>query len=198
MKIKALKEKAGAYEFRQTGEMLHGGIVVSKKNRGIGFVGNAETNRYIFEYEDGMFSKSVKIFLNKKDNQIGTVKLGFTDLGTLEFSGKTYDWKVVGSSKVWLDSEKNVVMFLDLENNAETMPSVIVSASLEAKTNELLMLCGWYLLVVEYRGGLTNAKLAGMPVKTDDFKDEQKSTHYNKYQVTWFDVLVDAVDTITD
>lgn len=53
-------------------------------------------------------------------------------------------------------------------------------------------------MVIEWQVGLTNANLAGMSVKTDDFKDAQKSTQFNKREVTWFDVLVDAIDIATD
>lgn len=198
MKIRALAEKAGAYEIRQNDETNFGGIVINKKNRGVAFVGNVNENQYIFEFEDGMFSKSVKIFLNQKDNQIGKVDLGFTDSGTLKFADKTYEWQALSSSKIWLDADKNVVIFLDLENNAEVSPNLLVSSDIDAKTKNILILCGCYLLVVEWRAGLTNANLAGMPVKTDDFKIEQKPTHFNKNEVTWFDVLVDAVDIATD
>lgn len=192
MKWIASKEKSGVYEIRQSDNEILGGIVIDGKNQGVGFVENVKENRYIFEFEDGMFSKSVKIFANSKDNPLGKVNLGFTDTGTLEFSDKKYEWQAVGSSKVWLDAEKNVMMFLDLENNADKSPSVLVSPNLEAKTKELLILCGWYLLVVEYRAGLTNSNLAGMPVKTGNFKDEQKTTHFNKHEVDWFDVIIDA------
>jgi hypothetical protein len=198
MKVPALKEKAGAYEIRQTDETIYGGIIISRKNRGVGFVGDAKENRYIFEFEDGMFSKSVKIFFNSKDNQIGKVDLGFTDSGTLKFADKTYEWQVLGSSKIWLDSDKNSVMFFDLENNSDKSPNILTIENLDAKTKDLLMLCGWYLLVVEWRNGLTNANLAGMPVKTEDFKAENKTEADIRFQKNWFDILVDAVDVLTD
>lgn len=190
MRITALKEKPGAYEIRHQGETIYAGIYINEKNRGVGFVGNAANNRYIFEFEDGMFSKSVKIFLNTKDNPLGKVDLGFTDSGTLKFSDKTYEWQAVGSSKVWLDVNKNVVMFLDLENNADKSPNVLVSANLDAKLTELLTLCGWYLLVIEWRAGLTNAKLAGMPVKTENFKAENQTGLSKADGLDWLDVIV--------
>lgn len=198
MKVTALKENAGAYEIRQSDETIFGGIIVSRKNRGVGFVGDAKENRYIFEFEDGMFSKSVKIFFNSKENQIGKIELGFTDSGTLKFADKTYEWQVVGSSKIWLDSDKNSVMFFDLENNTDKSPNILSSENLDAKLLQLLMLCGWYLLVVEWRNGLTNANLAGMPVKTESLKAENKTEVDIRFQQNWFDVLIDAVDVFTD
>ncbi len=198
MKITALKERAGTYEIRQNDNAIFGGIYINSKNRGVGFVGDVKENRYIFEFEDGMFSKSVKIFFNSKDNKIGKVELGFADTGTLEFADKTYDWKVVGSSKIWFDSDKNAVMFFDLENNADKSPNVLISENMDAKLKHLLMLCGWYLLTVEWRNGLTNANLAGMPVKTDGFKAENRTESDIRFQKNWFDVLIDAVDVLTD
>ncbi len=198
MKWQALKEKAGAYEIRQSDETIFGGIYINFKNRGVGFVGNVEANRYIFEFEAGMFSKSVKIFLNTKDNQLGKVDLGFTDSGTLEFLGNTYEWQALNSSKVWLNNHKNVVMFLDLENNVETCANVLVSTDLDSQTTEILTLCGWYLLVVEWRTGLTNTILAGMPVKTEGYKTENNTKSDSRFEKNWFDVLVDAIDVVTD
>lgn len=185
MKVKAKKEKAGAYEFLQKEDKVDGGIYINDKNRGIGFIGDPEKNYYSFEFQDGVFSKEVKIFFADKSH-IGTVKLGFSDNGTLETLGGKYEWQVVGSSKRWTDAEKNTVMFLDLENNSETSPSVLFSGMLDAKAKELLMLCGWYLLVIEWRAGLTNATLAGMPVKSSEFKKEG-----NQNGSDWFDVLLD-------
>lgn len=189
MKIIALREKSGAYEIRQTDEKIFGGIIIDGKNRGVGFVGKAEENQYLFEFEDGIFSKSVKIFYQSKDNQIGRVDLGFTDSGTLEVADKTYEWQALSSSKIWLDADKNVVMFLDLEHNAETSPNILISDGLETKAKDLLVLAGWYLLIIEWRTGLTNSKLAGMPVKTDDFQIESSPRDYGK---DWFDVLIDV------
>lgn len=198
MKVTALKEKAGAYEIHQSDETIFGGIIVSRKNRGVGFVGDAKENRYIFEFEDGMFSKSVKIFFNSKDNQIGKVDLGFTDSGTLKFADKTYEWQVLGSSKIWLDSDKNAVMFFDLEYNSDKSPHILSSENLDDKSKHLLILCGWYLLVIEWRNGLTNANLAGVPVKTEGFNTENQTEVDIRFQQNWFDVLIDTVDVLTD
>ncbi|GEM_PF-6665720 len=134
MKITALKEKSGVYEIRQSNKTIFGGIVIDGKNRGVGFAENTENNRCIFEFEDGMFSKSITIFLNSKENQIGTVKLGFTDSGTLETASGNYEWKAIGSSKIWVDTEQNTVMFFDLENNPEKFSSVLYKENLESNT----------------------------------------------------------------
>ncbi len=197
MKWIALKEKSGAYEIRQN-DQVFGGIIISGKNRGVGFIGEAKENRYVFEFEDGVFSKTVKVYSNTKENQIGTVKLGFTDSGTLEFKGLTYEWRALNSSKIWVDSEKNTVMFIDLENNVEKPISVLSSASIDAKTKELLMLCGWYLLVVEYRASLTNSMLAGMPVKTKDFSQAHSASSNETQGDDWFDFILDVIDVATD
>jgi len=145
-----------------------------------------------------MFSKSVKIFLNTTDNQIGKVDLGFTDSGTLKFLGNTYEWQALNSSKVWLDTKKNVILFLDLENNVESWANVLISTDLEGQTTELLTLCGWYLLVVEWRAGLTNSILAGMPVKSEGYKTENKTISDSRFDKNWFDFLVDAIDIVTE
>jgi hypothetical protein len=191
MKWHAVKEKPGAYEVRQAGGEVFGGIIIDGKNRGVGFVGSARSNQYIFEFEEGILSKSVKIYAGgTKDNKIGTVKLGFMDSGTLETDSAHFDWKSTGSSKIWTNEEKNAVMFLDLENDAEKPAAVLSSENLDEKCRELLLLSGWYLLVVEYRAGFTNSKLAGMPVKTEEFgKATAQPAEYGE----WWDTIVDAI-----
>jgi hypothetical protein len=84
MKWQALKEKAGTYEIRQNDGTVFGGIYINSQKQGFVCMGNAEENRYIFEFEDGMFSKSVKIYPNSKEKAPGQVNLGFTDSRTLE------------------------------------------------------------------------------------------------------------------
>lgn len=138
---------------------MFGGIIIDGKNLGRGFVGSVENNHYIFEFEDGVFSKSVKIYAGSRDNRIGLIKLGFMDGGTLETASGNYEWKSTGSSKIWTDDAKNAVMFLDLENDAENPIAVLSSENLDDKCKELLLLSGWYLLVVEYRAGFTNGNL---------------------------------------
>lgn len=188
MKWHAVKDQPGTYEIRQSGDEIFGGIIIDGKNRGVGFVGSVEANRYIFEFEEGVFSKSVKIYAGDKTNQIGTVKLGFIDNGTLETVSGNYDWKSTGSSKIWTDTGKHAVMFLDLETAAEKPIAVLSAENLDEKSRELLLLCGWYLLVVEYRAGLTNSNLAGMPVKTDEFRKASKqSADYSD----WWDIILD-------
>jgi hypothetical protein len=191
MKWHAVKDKSGAYEIRRNDNEMFGGIIIDGKNRGVGFVGSVEDNQYIFEFEDGVFSKSVKIFAGGKIvTQIGTIKLGFMDSGTLETASGNYDWKSTGSSKIWANSEKNAVMFLDLENDAEISVAVLSAEILEDKQQELLLLSGWYLLVVEYRAGLTNSKLAGMPVKSEEFqKTNKESAEYGD----WWETIVDGI-----
>ena len=78
MKWHAVEDKSGAYEIRcSRGEMV-GGIVIDGKNEGAGFIGNVEENRYIFKFEEGIFSKSVKIFAGGKVvTQIGIIKTRF-------------------------------------------------------------------------------------------------------------------------
>ena len=76
MKWHAVKEKSGAYEIRRTGGEVFGGIIIDGKNRGIGFVGSARNNQYIFEYEEGVFNKTVKIYGGNKNNRIGTRSRG--------------------------------------------------------------------------------------------------------------------------
>ncbi|MEP6901428.1 MAG: hypothetical protein ABJA66_06730 [Actinomycetota bacterium] len=79
-------------------------------------------------------------------------------------------------------------MFLDLETAAEKHIAVLSAENLDEKRRELLLLCGWYLLVVEYRAGLTNSNLAGMPVKTDEFRKASKqSADYSD----WWDIILD-------
>jgi hypothetical protein len=193
MKWHAVKEKSGAYEIRRTGGEVFGGIIIDGKNRGIGFVGSIENNQYIFEFEEGVFSKIVKIYAGgaDKNNQIGTIKLGFMDSGTLETTASAhYDWKSTGSSKIWTNEEKNAVMFLDLENETEKPVAVLSSENLDDKSREILLLSGWYLLVVEYRAGFTNSKLAGMPVKTEEFS---KATKQPAEYGEWWETLIDAV-----
>lgn len=189
MKWHAVKDKSGAYEIRRNDGEIFGGIIVDGKNRGIGFVGNIEDNRFIFEFEEGIFSKSVKIYAGDKTNQIGTIMLGFMDSGTLETASGNYDWQSVGSSKIWTDNEKNAVMFLDLENNAEKPIAVLSAENLDDKRKELLLLSGWYLLVVEYRAGFTNSNLAGMPVKTEEFQKVVKQS--GDYE-DWWDIILDV------
>ncbi len=190
MKWNAVKDKSGAYEIRRNDGQLFGGVVINGKKRGIGFAGNVENNRYVFEYEEGVFSKSVKVFSGAEIiTQIGTVKLGFMDGGTLETASGNYEWKSIGSSKIWTNSDKNAVMFLDLENDAEKTVAVLSAENLDEKVKELLLLCGWYLLVVEYRTGFTNSNLAGMPVKSADFQKANKSgAEYGD----WWETIVDA------
>src|SRR5881392_37256 len=118
LKWHAVTDKSGAYELRRSSGEVFGGIIIDGKNLGLGFVGSVENNQYIFEHEDGVFSKSVKIYAGGKDNRIGLIKLGFMDSGTLETAPGNYDWRSTGSSKIWTDEEKNAVMFLDLENDA--------------------------------------------------------------------------------
>lgn len=194
MKVTALKEKVGAYEIRQNDETLFGGIVINGKNQGVGFVGKPEGNQYIFEVEEGTFSKSFKVYFQSKVKQIGEGSLGFTESGTLKFSEKDFEWQTLGSSKIWLDSEKNVVILFDLENNAETAPNILVSTNLEAKVSDLLVLCGWLLIVVEWRSGFTNSVLAGLQVKPEEFIDDRKSQKSNR---NWLDVLGDIIDVAT-
>lgn len=190
MKWHAVKDKSGAYEIRRNDDEIFGGIIIDGKNTGVGFVDSVKDNHYIFEFEDGVFSKSVKIYAGGKDNKIGTIKLGFMDSGTLETASGNYEWKSTGSSKIWTNGEKNAVMFLDLENDAEKPIAVLSSENLEDKQRELLLLSGWYLLVVEYRAGFTNSELAGMPVKTDDFRKANKQTvEYGD----WWDTIVDVI-----
>jgi len=190
MKWHAVKDKSGAYEIRRSSGEIFGGIIIDGKNLGIGFVGSVENNQYIFEFEDGVFSKSVKIYAGDKSNKIGLVKLGFMDSGTLETASGNYDWKSVGSSKMWTNSEKNAVMFLDLEDDAEKPIAVLSAENLDEKHKELLLLSGWYLLVVEYRAGFTNGKLAGMPVKSEEFQKANKQTaEYGD----WWETIVDDI-----
>lgn len=190
MKWYAVKDKSGAYEIRRNDGETLGGIMIDGKNRGFGFVGSVKENRYIFEFEEGVFSKSVRIYAGNKNNKTGTVKLGFMDSGTLETESGNYDWKSTGSSKIWTNSEKNAVMFLDLETDAEKPVAVLSSENLDAKSKELLLLCGWYLLVIEYRAGFTNSNLAGMPVKTEEFSKANKQVaEYGD----WWETIVDAV-----
>jgi hypothetical protein len=190
MKWHAVKEKSGAYEVRRTGGEVFGGIIIDGKNRGVGFVGSPENNQYIFEFEEGILSKIVKIYASSKKNKIGTVKLGFMDSGTLETDSGNFDWKSTGSSKIWTSEEKNAVMFLDLENDSEKPLAVLSSENLDEKSRELLLLSGWYLLVVEYRAGFTNSTLAGMPVKTEEFS---KATAQPAEYGEWWDTIVDAI-----
>lgn len=189
MKWHAVKDKSGAYEIRRSSGEVFGGIIVDGKNHGVGFVGSVEDNRYIFEFEEGVFSKSVKIYAGNKENKIGTVNLGFVDNGTLETASGNYDWNSVGSSKFWTDAEKNAVMFLDLENDAEKPIAVLSAENLDDKRKELLLLSGWYLLVVEYRAGFTNSNLAGMPVKTEEF---QKAAKQSGDYEDWWDIILDV------
>ena len=191
MKWHAVKEKSGAYEIRRNDGEVFGGIIIDGKNRGIGFVGSARDNQYVFEFEEGVFSKSVKIYAGAgKDNRIGTVKLGFMDSGTLETDSGNYDWKSTGSSKIWTNKEKNAVMFLDLETDAEKPVAVLSSENLDDKCREVLLLSGWYLLVVEYRAGFTNSTLAGTPVKTEEFSKATKPVaEYGE----WWETLLDAI-----
>ena len=190
MKWYAIKDKQGAYEIRQSSGEMFGGIIIDGKNRGIGFVGNVKENQYIFEYEEGVFSKNVKVCAGNKNNQIGTITLGFMDSGTLETESGKYDWKSTGSSKIWTNAEKNAVMFLDLENDAEKSVAVLSSENLDEKQKELLLLGGWYLLVVEYRAGFTNGNLAGMPVKSEAF---QKANKEPAEYGDWWDTIVDVI-----
>ena len=190
MKWHAVKEKSGAYEIRRNDGEVFGGIIIDGKNRGIGFVGSARDNQYVFEFEEGVFSKIVRIYAGNKDNKIGTIKLGFMDSGTLETDAGNYDWKSTGSSKIWTNEEKNAVMFFDLENDAEKPLAVLSSENLKDKCRELLLLSGWYLLVVEYRAGFTNATLAGMPVKTEEFS---KATRQPAEYGEWWETLLDAL-----
>ncbi len=190
MKWHAVKDKSGAYEIRRNDGEMFGGIIIDGKNLGIGFVGSVENNQYIFEYENGVFSKSMKIYAGSKDNKIGTIKLGFMDSGTLETASGNYDWKSTSSSKIWTNSKKNAVMFLDLENDAEQPIAVLSAENLDEKQRELLLLSGWYLLVVEYRAGFTNGNLAGMPVKSEEFQKANKQTaEYGD----WWDTIVDGI-----
>src|SRR5437762_13312065 len=101
MKWHAVKEKSGAYEVRRTGGEVFGGIIIDGKNRGVGFVGSFENNQYIFEFEEGILSKIVKIYAGNKSNRIGTIKLGFMDNGTLETDSAHFDWKSTVTSKIW-------------------------------------------------------------------------------------------------
>jgi len=190
MKWHAVKEKSGAYEIRRGDGEIFGGIIIDGKNRGIGFVGSARNNHYIFEFEEGIFCKIVKIYAGGKDHRIGRVKLDFMDSGTLETASGNYDWKSAGASKIWTNEEKNAVMFLDLENDAEKPVAVLSSENLDEKWREVLLLSGWYLLVVEYRAGFTNSTLAGMPVKTEEFSKATKQTaEYGE----WWDTLLDVI-----
>lgn len=191
MKWHAVKDKSGAYEIRRNdGEML-GGIVIDGKNNGAGFIGDPEENRYVFKFEEGVFSKSVKVFSGAKViTQIGIIKLGFMDSGTFESVFGNYGWESIGSSKIWTNNEKNAVMFLDLENDSEKPVAVLSSENLNEKQKELLLLSGWYLLVVEYRAGFTNSNLAGMPVKSEEFQKTNKSQAESG---DWWETIVDAV-----
>lgn len=190
MKWQAVKDKSGAYELRRNDGEIFGGIIIDGKNRGIAFVGSVEEKRYIFEFEDGVFSKSVKIYANNNDNQIATIRLGFMDSGALESAAGNFDWKSTGSSKIWTNAEKNAVMFLDLESDAEKPVAVLSAENLEKELGELLLLSGWYLLVVEYRAGFTNSKLAGMPVKTEEFSKANKQFAESG---DWWETIFDAV-----
>lgn len=190
LKWHAVKEKSGAYEIRRSSGEVFGGIIVDGKNLGIAFIGSVDENQFVFEFEDGVFSKSVKIFAGGRENKIGTIKLGFMDSGTLETVSGNYDWKSVGSSKIWTNAEKNAVMFLDLENDSEQPIAVLSAETLDDKQKELLLLSGWYLLVVEYRAGFTNGKLAGMPVKSEEFQKANKS---EAEYADWWEIIVDTV-----
>ena len=89
-----------------------------------------------------------------------------------------------------MNAEKNAVMFLDLENDTEQPIAVLSSENLDDKQKELLILSGWYLLVVEYRAGFTNGKLAGMPVKSEEFQKANKQTaEYGD----WWETIVDGI-----
>lgn len=190
MRWHAVKDKSGAYEIRRSSGELFGGIIIDGKNLGVGFVGSVENNQYIFEYETGVFSKSVKIYAGSKDNRIGTINLGFMDSGTLETAAGNYDWKSTGSSKIWTNAQQNAVMFLDLENDAEQPIAALSAENLDDKQRELLLLSGWYLLVVEYRAGFTNGNLAGMPVKSEEFQKANKQTaEYGD----WWETIVDGI-----
>lgn len=189
MKIRAIKEKTGTYEIYQTNSKPVGGIFVNKNNFGIGFVENLNDNQYFFEFEDGVFSKSVKIFHNSKNNLISEVKLNFTDNGNLELFGAKFEWQSFGLSKIWLDAEKNIVLLFDLEHNAETTPNILTSSNLDVTTNNLLVLCGWYLIVIEYRAGFSDSILAGMPAKIDKIQQLNKTSDYGK---DWIDLIIDA------
>ena len=81
-------------------------------------------------------------------------------------------------------------MFLDLENDAEKPIAVLSAETLEDKQKELLILSGWYLLVVEYRAGFTNGNLAGMPVKSDEF---QKANKQQAEYGDWWETIVDVI-----
>ena len=70
-------------------------------------------------------------------------------------------------------------MFLDLETDAAKPVAVLSAETLGEKEKELLLLSGWYLLVVEYRAGFTNGNLAGMPVKSDEFQKANKQRQRN-------------------
>lgn len=190
MKWYAVKERSGAYEIRRSDGNIFGGIIINDKNQGIAFVGSIEDNHYIFEFEDGVFSKSVKIFAGAKGNKIGTIRLGFMDSGTLETASGNYDWKSTGSSKIWTNDEKNTVMFLDLENDPEKPVAVLSSENLDDEYKGLLLLSGWYLLVVEYRAGFTNAALAGMPVKSEAFR---KAAKQHPDYADWWETIVDVI-----
>jgi hypothetical protein len=201
MKWQALKERAGAYEIRRSNSELFGGLVIGGNNKGVGFVGDAGNNRYLFTFEEGVFSKSVKVFRGTQENRVGVVRLGFTDTGTLETASGNYEWALLGDSKVWLDGAKNIVLVLDLEHNAATAPGVLCAPNLEPHAQELLILCGWYLTVLEYRAALASYTLAGMPAKIEEFRQATKS------KVTtpgsgWFEVVVAgvgfAVSTVID
>ena len=190
MKWHAVTDKSGAYEIRRNDGAIFGGIVIDGQNRGTGFIGSVTANKYIIEFEEGVFSKRVKIYAGGKDNRIAVVKLGFMDSGTLEAAAGNYDWKSTGSSKIWTNAGKNAVMFLDLETDAEKPVAVLLAEDLDEKSRELLILSGWYLLVVEYRAGFTNGRLAGMPVKSEEF---QKANRQTAEYGDWWDTIVDAV-----
>ena len=133
-----------------------------------------------------------------KNQPIGTVSLGFTDTGTLETAEGRYEWKSIGSSKLWVSETKRSLVFFDLEHDGSHPVSVLSSDSLTSDLKDLLLLCGWYLIVVEYRAGLTNAVLAGMPAKTDDFDKARSGETLRHNGDDWFDFLTDAIDTAID
>lgn len=199
MKWIALTERTGAYELRSAQEERLGGIVIDGHNHGIGFLGDAATNRYHFTFEDGLIHKTVTAFADDAKTPLGTVKLGFTDCGTLTTATGEYAWKAVGFSKTWSDVGQNVLMFLDLEGPKEQAVSVLISETLEGTVKDLLLLGGWYLTIVEYRAGFSHSRLAGMPVKTEDFRiavreaREAQGMTFDRDAYTWWDFMVDVV-----
>ncbi|MCW1969379.1 MAG: hypothetical protein KIH69_014800 [Anaerolineae bacterium] len=138
-----------------------------------GVILNGVKHYFQFTHHAGLFSKTTDITAHPTGQNQGRVLQNLFDSGELTLAeGRRYWWDYSAWSetdRAWLNADKNILLRYDMQSKDQaylpmlvTPPDSTLAADFAADL-PLLMVLGWYLVVLEESKTGTK-KLAGQPV----------------------------------